>query len=105
MRTTSRNKTVKAIQSLKLKGYIDYIQGDTHGKANEYSVNMDKILYDIRLKLPDKEKIKRAEREYREQELNAMSAKRVGANKKLLVKVASAQNLQVTDKSNGEILN
>jgi hypothetical protein len=102
--TNSRNKVSNTIQSLYEKGYIDYIKGNTNGKANEYSVNMDKILKDIRHAQTDKEVGKKAELEYSEQQKDMMSAKRVGKNKKLLVVANRVGGYASLDKETGDII-
>jgi hypothetical protein len=103
--TKSRNKTEKTIQSLKNKGYINYIKGNTSGKANEYSVNMGKIISDIKLKRPFKDVVDKATKELNDQQKDAMATRRVSQNKNLLIKANSINNIQATDKLTGEILN
>lgn len=103
--TTSRNKTSKTIQSLKRKGYIDYIRGNTNGKANEYSVNMEKIIYDIRMKRPLKDLDAKAQKEYKESQKDAMALQRIGMKKDLLIKANTINKIKAIDEESGVILN
>ena len=105
MHTTNRNSVEKTIKSLKEKGYIDYIKGNAEQNlANEYSVNMDKILSDINSKLDINELGKRAKREITEKQRDAMTVQRSVKNPELAHKAEALLGNTVIDE-NAVVLN
>jgi hypothetical protein len=106
LHTTHKKTIVNTIQSLKNKGYIDYIKGNAEKNlANEYSVHMNNILKAIKSKLSTKDLETKSAKEYTEYARDKMTLQRLGKNPDLLIKAASVNGKKLVDSITGEILN
>lgn len=95
----SRPTVVKTIKRLVIKEYITYKVGSINHIANEYTLNIDKILSDIRRGLTTDEITRQLTAEQRD----AMAIKRCIKNPDLAHKAERYLGNQVTDGNGNEI--
>lgn len=95
----SRTTVVNTIRRFVDKGYITYRVGSINHIANEYSLNIDKMLFDIKKGITATE----LQKQYKQEQYDAMALKRIMRNPDLAHKAEQMLGNQVTDGNGNEI--